>query len=178
VDHLSLLPGYRGPSEGWWALMLRRSGLPAPVTPLPQGSGRLRLLLLVPLVLLIAGGATGLLNHTRGWVMFGLACAALFMLARHRSGGPAWLARMLGEYAVVAVLAVLLVTGTGIAKPALPGGQGRTAAGAAQLCPPTLRGVAASACDLASDLWAKTKAAAKAKANQQASPTTTRPHRP
>ena len=159
--------------------MLRRPSSPAPVASL-QESGRLRLvlLLLVPLVLLIAGGATGLLNHTRGWVMFALACTVLFMVARHHGGGRAWLA-VLGEYAVIAVLAVLLVTGTGIAKPALPHGGGRTAAGAVQLCPPTVQGVAGSACEAVSNLWAKAKkAAAKAKADQQASPTTTtRRHR-
>jgi hypothetical protein len=128
-------------------------------------------LLLVPLVLLIAGGATGLLNHTRGWVMFGLACLVLVMVSRHQGGTR--LAR-LGEYAVIAVLAVLLVTGTGVTKPALPHG-GRTAAGAAQLCPPTVQGVAGSACGVISDLWAKAKRAASTARQQTAkpSPTTT-----
>jgi hypothetical protein len=134
---------------------------------------RLVLLLLVPLVLLIFGGATGLLNHPRGWVMFALACAALVMVARHQDGGAAWLGRMLGEYAVIAVLAVLLVTGTGVTKPALPHGEGRTAAGAAQLCPPTVQGVAGSACGALSDLWAKAKRAAKTAGQQAAKPSPT-----
>ena len=153
--------------------MLRRpSTLAGPAAPVPRGSGlRLLLLLLVPLVLLIVGGATGLLNHARGWVMFGLACVALLMVAQHHRAGGSWLVRMVAEYTVIGVLAVLLVTGTGITKPALPHGHGRTAAGAAQLCPATVHGVAASACDLISDLWSKAKRA-RAKADQT-SPTTT-----
>jgi hypothetical protein len=157
--------------------MLRRRGLPTPAAPLPRGRGLPRgLLLLVPLVLLVVGGATGLLKHPRGWVMFALACAALFMVSRHRGGH---LARRLAEYAVVAVLAVLLITGTGISKPALPHGHGRTTAGAAQLCPPTVQGVAGSTCDLVSDLWSKAKRAGKTAKEQAAkpSPTTERSHR-
>jgi hypothetical protein len=149
--------------------MLRRPALPPAPAALPRP--RLRLvLLLVPLVLLIAGGATGLLNHPRGWVMFALACAALGMVARHQGGTR--LAR-LGEYAVIAVLAVLLVTGTGVTKPALPHSRGRTAAGAAQLCPPTVQGVAGSACGALSDLWAKAKRAAKTAGQQAAKPSPT-----
>jgi lysylphosphatidylglycerol synthetase-like protein (DUF2156 family) len=145
---------------------------------LPSGWGeparrparRPRLLVLVAAFLVVAAWLTGQLTSARGWLMVALAWLLVVALTGHRdSGGARRLLRMLGEYAAVAVLAVLLVTGTGIAKSALPH-SGRTTAGAAQVCPAAVQGVAGSACGFLAKVW---RAAKQAKKRAGAPPTTT-----
>jgi hypothetical protein len=137
---------------------------------------RPRLLALVAVFLVVVAWLTGQLTATRGWLMVALAWLLVLALTGHRdAGGARHLLRMLGEYAAIAVLAVLLVTGTGVAKPTLPRNQGRTTAGASQLCPATVQGVAGSACDFLAHIW---HAAKQAKKRATAPPTTTqRSHR-
>jgi hypothetical protein len=130
------------------------------------------LLILVAAFLVVAAWLTGQLTSNRGWLMVALAWLLAVALTGHRdAGGARHLLRMLAEYAAVAVLAVLLVTGTGIAKPTLPRNQGRTTAGAAQLCPDSVQGVAGSACDFLAHLWL----AAKQARQHATAPTTTTP---
>jgi hypothetical protein len=132
---------------------------------------RPRLLVLVAVFLVVVAWLTGQLTATRGWLMVALAWVLAAALTGHRdAGGTRHLLRMLGEYAVIAVLAVLLVTGTGIAKPTLPRSGGRTTAGATQLCPATVQGVAGSACDFLAHLW---HAATQATDRATTPPTTT-----
>jgi hypothetical protein len=80
---------------------------------------RTRWLWLVPLaagLLMVLGwvGAhdpgPGLALSGRGWLQVGLAAALVLLLARHRSDSTWRLLRMLGEYAAVALLAVLLAS--------------------------------------------------------------------
>ena len=133
---------------------------------------RPRLLALVAAFLVVAAWLTGQLTSTRGWLMVALAWLLVLALTGHRdAGGARHLLRMLGEYAAIAVLAVLLVTGTGIAKPTLPRNPGRATAGASQLCPATVQGVAGSACDFLAHLWHAAKQAKNRAAT--APPTTT-----
>jgi len=107
--------------------------------------------------------------------MVALAWLLVVALTGHRNAGLGYLLRMLAEYAAVAVLAVLLVIGTGVTKPTLPHSGGRTTAGAAQLCPAAVEGVAGSACDFLAKVWRATKQAKKRAATP---PTTTqRSHR-
>ncbi len=110
------------------------------------------LLILMAAFLVVAAFVTGQLTSTRGWLMVALAWLLVVALTGHRAAGSGRLLRMLAEYAAVAVLAVLLVTGTGIAKPTLPH-SGRTTAGAAQLCPAAVQGIAGSACDFLAKVW-------------------------
>jgi len=134
---------------------------------------RPRLLALVAAFLVVVAWLTGQLTATRGWLMVALAWLLVVALTGHRdAGGARHLLRMLGEYAAIAVLAVLLVTGTGIAKPTLPHSPGRTAAGATQLCPAAVQGVAGSACDFLAHIW---HAARQAKKRATTPPTTTTP---
>jgi hypothetical protein len=69
----------------------------------------------------------------RGWLTLALAVVVVLLLTAHRAGRgrpPRWpLARALAEYAVVALLAVLLVT-TGAGQP--PTGRGEDGAGRRQ----------------------------------------------
>ena len=133
------------------------------------------LLILVAAFLVVAAFVTGQLTSTRGWLMVALAWLLVVALTGHRRAGLRHLARMLAEYAAVAVLAVLLVIGTGIAKPALPHSQGRTTAGAAQLCPAAVQGVAGDACDFLATVW---RAAKQARERAATPPTTTSRRRP
>jgi hypothetical protein len=137
---------------------------------------RPRLLALVAAFLVVVAWLTGQLTATRGWLMVALAWLLVLALTGHRdAGGARHVLRMLGEYAAIAVLAVLLVTGTGITKPTLPRSGGRTTAGATQLCPAAVQGVAGSACDFLAHIW---HAAKQAKNRATAPPTTTqRSHR-
>src|SRR6266511_5756647 len=89
------------------------------------------LLILAAAFLVVAAFVTGQLTSGRGWLMVALAWLLLVALTGHRDAGWGRLLRTLAEYAAVAVLAVLLVTGTGVAKPTLPHGHGRTESGAA-----------------------------------------------
>jgi hypothetical protein len=140
---------------------------------------RPRLLVLVAVFLVVVAWLTGQLTSTRGWLMVALAWLLVLALTGHRdAGGARHLLRMLGEYAAIAVLAVLLVTGTGVAKPTLPRNQGRTTAGAGatQLCPATVQGVAGSACDFLAHLWHAAKQATD-RATTPPTTTTGRSHR-
>jgi hypothetical protein len=150
----------------------RRSAQLAPPgwgEPARRPARRAWLLLLVAAFLVVAAFVTGQLASTRGWLMVALAWLLALALAGHRDAGGAHLLRMLAEYAAVAVLVVLLVTGTGIAKPTLPHNQARTAGGAAQLCPAAVQGLAGDACDFLANLWH----AAKQATNRAATPPTT-----
>src|SRR6266511_3917829 len=90
------------------------------------------LLVLVAAFLVVAAWLTGQLTSTRGWLMVALAWLLVVALTGHRdAGGGRRALRMLAEYTAVAVLAVLLVIGTGVTKPTLPHSGGRTTAGAA-----------------------------------------------
>ncbi len=129
------------------------------------------LLLLVAAFLVVAAFVTGQLTTTRGWLMVALAWLLVVALTGHRDAGLGHLLRMLAEYAAVAVLAVLLVIGTGVTKPTLPHSGGRTTAGAAQLCPEAVQGVAGDACDFLAKVWHAAKQARQRAATT--SPTTT-----
>jgi hypothetical protein len=131
------------------------------------------LLILVAAFLVVAAFVTGQLTSSRGWLMVALAWLLVVALTGHRDAGLRHLLRMLAEYAAVAVLAVLLVTGTGVTKPTLPRSGGRTTAGAAQLCPDAVQGVAGDACDFLAKVWR----AAKQARERAASPTTARGNR-
>jgi peptidoglycan/LPS O-acetylase OafA/YrhL len=136
------------------------------------------LLILVAAFLVVAAWLTGQLTSTRGWLMVALAWVLVVALAGHRdAGGRRRLLRTLAEYAVVAVLAVLLVTGAGVAKPTLPRSAGRTTAGTGQLCPDAVQGVAGDACDFLAKVWRAAKQA-KNRAATTTSPTTTTRRRP
>jgi hypothetical protein len=131
---------------------------------------RPRLLVLVAVFLVVAAWLTGQLTSTRGWLMVALAWLLVLALTGHRDGGG-WrhLLRTLGEYAAVAALAVLLVTGPAAGAPHQPTHQATTGA-AGQLCPNAIRGIAGSACDLIGRTW---RAAKEAKERASTPPTTT-----
>ena len=112
--------------------------------------------------------APGLAPSNRGWLQISLAGLLVLLLALHRSDSTWRLLRMLGEYAAVALLAVLLVTPTGTPTPAPrhPTARARAAAElAGDTCPSVVQFPAWLAC-----LW---------HIGQQASrtdpPTTTKP---
>ncbi len=152
---------------------LVQSGWDQPSVPERRPARRPRLLALVAVFLIVAAWLTGQLTSTRGWLMVALAWLLVVALAGHRdAGGRRHLLRMLAEYAAVAVLAVLLVIGTGVTKPTLPRSGGRTTAGAAQLCPDAVQGVAGDACDFLAHLWRAAKQTRQRAAT--APPTTTR----
>lgn len=137
-------------------------------TPARRPARRPWLLLLVAVFLVVAAFVTGQLTSTRGWLMVALAWLLVVALAGHRdAGGRRRLLRTLAEYGVVAALAVLLVTGTGVTKPTLPRSPGRTAG---QLCPDAVQGVAGDACDFLAKLW---HAAKQAKQRATIAPPTT-----
>jgi hypothetical protein len=151
--------------------MAFRGGYDAAPLTTRRPARRPRLLALVAVFLVVAAYVTGQLTSARGWLMVALAWVLVVALTGHRDpGGTRHLLRMLGEYAAIAVLTVLLVTGTGITKPTLPRNQGRTTAGATQLCPATVQGVAGSACDFLAHLW---HAAKQAKNRAATTPPTT-----
>jgi hypothetical protein len=56
----------------------------------------------------------GLALSDRGWLELGLTALLVLLLSLHRSDSTRRLLRMLGEYAAVALLAVLLVTPPGV----------------------------------------------------------------
>ncbi len=143
-------------------------GEPAPTR---RKARRPWLLVLMAAFLVVAAFVTGQLTSTRGWLMVALAWVLVLALAGHRDAGLGRLLRMLAEYAAVAVLAVLLVIGTGVTKPTLPHSGGRTTAGAAEVCPAAVQGVAGSACDFLAKVW---RAAKEAKDKAATPPTTTR----
>jgi hypothetical protein len=132
---------------------------------------RPRLLVLVAVFLVVAAWLTGQLTSTRGWLMVALAWVLVLALTGHRDAGAGRLLRMLGEYAAVAALAVLLVTGPAAGAPHQPAHRERATANAAgQLCPDSIHGVASSACDLIGRTW---RAAKEVKERASTPPTTT-----
>jgi hypothetical protein len=152
--------------------MLRRPAPVPPAFPGPAPRFRLRLLALVAAALLMAGWFAGLTRSGRGWLTIGLAVLVVVLLAVHRrDGGTRWLARVVCEYAAVALLAVLLVLAAGGAPQRHPAHHRPTTAGAAgELCPAVVREAAGGLCDRVEALWRQAKAKARA---DQASPTTT-----
>jgi hypothetical protein len=99
---------------------------PPPYGPaLGQGPGRLRRQALLGLGLVVVGWLAGLTGSGRGWLTIALAWLVMLLLGAHRASGVGWLARVVAEYTVVAVLAVLLATtasvGTPPQQPARPG---------------------------------------------------------
>src|SRR6266511_5799112 len=156
------------------ALTARRAAQAAPPgwgQPARRPARRPWLLVLMAAFLVVAAFLTGQLTSTRGWLMVALAWLLVVALTGHRDAGLGRLLRMLAEYAAVAVLAVLLVIGTGVTKPTLPHSGGRTTAGAAEVCPAAVQGVAGSACDFLAKVW---RAAKEAKDKAATPPTTTR----
>src|SRR6266511_1543529 len=138
--------------------------------PARRPARRPRLLILIAAFLVVAAWLTGQLTSTRGWLMVALAWLLVVALTGHRDAGLGHLLRMLAEYAAVAVLAVLLVVGTGVTKPTLPHSGGRTTAGAAQPCPDAVQGVAGDACDFLAKVW---RAAKQARQRAATTPPTT-----
>src|SRR6266511_4600832 len=65
----------------------------------------------------------GLAPSNRGWLEIGLAGLLVLLLSLHRSASTRRLLRMLGEYAAVALLAVLLVTPASVQHAPAPAGR-------------------------------------------------------
>jgi hypothetical protein len=142
---------------------------------------RTRWLWLVPLAagfltvlgwVLAHDAAPGLAPSHRGWLEIGLAGLLVLLLSLHRSDSTRRLLRMLGEYAAVALLAVLLVTPAGVQRapaPASrqPAARARAAAEiAGDACPSVAQFPAWLAC-----LWHTGQEATR----RDRPPTTTRP---
>jgi hypothetical protein len=83
-----------------------------------QGPGRLRRQAVLGLGLVVVGWLAGLTGSGRGWLTIALAWLVVILLGAHRAAGAGWLARVVAEYTVVALLAVLLATTTGVTTPA------------------------------------------------------------
>jgi hypothetical protein len=118
--------------------------------------------------LALAGGFLAVASHVlghddprpglsdRSWLTLGLAAALVGLLSVHRLAGVVPLLRALAEYAVVALLVVLLATGPGALAPAAkrpahpPGRAGQRAAATAKQashdCPPVRQVPAWVAC--------------------------------
>ncbi len=165
------LQQWQPPTPGW--------GVPgqSPATPFPhqltqQGRlrDRLRRQAVIGLCLAVAGWYTGLTSSRAGWLAIGLGWLLVALIGAHRGGGLRWLARIVCEYAVVALLVALVVIATGVRPhPAPP--QPATRAGATgQLCPTVVRNAAGAFCDQLERLHDKLTA-------PQPAPTTTT-HRP
>jgi hypothetical protein len=91
---------------------------PPPYGPGPgRGPGRLRRQAVVGLVVLVVGWLLGLTSSGRGWLTIALAWLVVLLLGAHRASGAGWLARVVAEYTVVAVLAVLLATTASVGTP-------------------------------------------------------------
>jgi hypothetical protein len=159
------------------AVQLVPPGWGEPPALMRRPARRPRLLVLVAVFLVVAAWVTGQLISTRGWLMVALGWVLVLALTGHRdAGGGRQLLRMLGEYAAVAALAVLLVTGPAATAPHQPTHPGRATADAAgQLCPDAIQGVAGSACELIGRTW---HAAAEASRQATAPTTPTAPTAP
>jgi peptidoglycan/LPS O-acetylase OafA/YrhL len=159
--------------------MLRRTdpsapigwGMPHPALQRPAGriTERTRWLWLVPLVvgfLTVFGWVAshdpgkGLALSNRGWLTIAAAAVLLVLLSVHRNDGFGHLVRMVAEYAVVAVLCVLLATAAAGGQHA-QGTTARAQAGPGAGCPPVLQVRAWLTC-----LWHQASEASKA--DQQA----------
>lgn len=115
----------------------------------PRVRDRLGRQLLIVALLAAAATAAGLTGSRRGWAAVGLAWLLVAVLGAHRAAGGLWLARMICEYALVAVLVVLVVTTLHPTpdKPTRPAAANPAAAAAAgQLCPPPLDRAAGGLC--------------------------------
>jgi hypothetical protein len=146
-------------------------GMPLPTGRLAQGGVRERLRRQAMIGLSVAGLGffAGLTASGRGWLAIGLAWLLVVLLGAHRGDGR--LLRAVGEYAVVALLAVLLAGAFGLhPQPAHQPSKAKASA-AGELCPALVRGVAGSVCDRLEGLrqWAKRQAA------KQQPPATTTP---
>jgi hypothetical protein len=165
-------------APGWGMGMLH------PVMPRPvRLVERTRWLWLVPLVgcfLAVFGWVAshdpgkGLALSRRGWLTLAAAAALVWLISVHRSDGLGHLLRMLGEYAVVFALAVLVTIAAGTAPSpaeiqarAQAQAQAEAQARVAGACPPVLHVRAWLSC-----LWHQASQEAK---DQQTSPTTTQP---
>jgi hypothetical protein len=143
--------------------------------------------------LVIVGGYLALVGYTlahddprpglsdRGWLILGLAAVLAVLLTVYRNAGPRLLARVAVEYAVVALLAVLLVTAGQPTEPARSGTrppmvEAPTRPPArADVDPPTLLDRAADVGGWLAGLWRR----ADEQADRPAPPSsTTRPTRP
>src|SRR6266536_1616922 len=117
--------------------------------------------------------APGLALTDRGWLEIGLAGALVLLLSLHRSDSTWRLVRMLGEYAAVALLTVLLVTPPGVQHAPAPASQhpapraGAAAEIAGDACPSVAQLPAWLAC-----LWHTGQEAAR---GGRSTTTTTRP---
>jgi hypothetical protein len=91
---------------------------PPPYGPTPgRVRDRLRRQAVLGLGLVVVGWLAGLTGSGRGWLTITLAWLVVLLLGVHRASGAGWLARVVAEYTVVAVLAVLLATTTGTPQP-------------------------------------------------------------
>jgi hypothetical protein len=163
--------------------MLRRTNPTAPIGwgmphPALQPPGRViqrtRWLWLVPLVvgfLTMFGWVAshdpgqGLALSNRGWLTIATAAVLLGLLSVHRNDGLGHLVRMLAEYAVVAVLCVLLTTTAGVTDKQHTSDAGAKAEAAlGPGCPPVAQVRAWLTC-----LWHQATEASKAKADHQSS---------
>jgi hypothetical protein len=92
---------------------------------------RLRRQAVTGLCLVVVGWLAGLTGSGRGWLTIALAWLVVLLLGAHRASGARWLARVVAEYTVVALLAVLLATtaGTPQQPPATHPNTAATAAG-------------------------------------------------
>jgi hypothetical protein len=122
IRHPSALPGW-GPAPGWgqsfpgWSPLVDDGPLPL------QAASSIARWWWPILALAAFGAVAGLvLGHdhpapglsTRGLVTIALAALVVVLLTLHRAAGPGPLARAVAEYAVVAVLAGLLVADLGV----------------------------------------------------------------
>ena len=105
-----------------------------------------------------------------GWATIGLAAVVAVLLSVHRHDGGRWLVRVLAEYTVVALLAVLLAGGGAHPAPAADPDRPATAATAGALCPKPVRAVAGGLCKRLDGWWRTARAA------DTPPPTTTTPH--
>jgi hypothetical protein len=143
-------------------------GMPFPAAPLqPRVRDRVRRQLVIGLAVGTLGFFLGLTRSGRGWLAIGLAWLLLGLLGAHRANGTRWLARMVAEYALVALLAVLVAGAFGVhPQPARPAGKAKADA-AGELCPQLVQAFAGGICDRLDRAWQQ----AKRKTEQQQSTT-------
>jgi len=117
----------------------------------------------------------GLRLSGRGWFTIGLAALLAVLLAIHRNTGQRWaLLRALAEYTVVGMLALLLVTATGMQQPPAPAAKhpasraSVAATNASDTCPSIVQLRDWLAC-----LW---HASQEPNRRDHSTPTTTQPH--
>jgi hypothetical protein len=89
----------------------------------------------------------------RGLLTVALAAVVVVLLTIRRAGGPRSLARAVAEYAVVALVAVLLATGAGAAQHPADGAEHADTAASAGEDRPALVQAAVGVRDWLADLW-------------------------